>query len=284
MKYYKELLTIGIPAYNEEKYIRQTIESCINQAGCVIVSDNASTDGTGKICEELAQKYSNLTYIRQEKNIGGSANFQFCLDWAKTKYFMWHGAHDYLDADYTKHMLHALQSSDAFGCWPASRLVDSVGEEIGTFDCWFADRLTSDIPAERVYALIAHLHDCVGLFGIYHTELAKLAQHSGHYIIGGDHVFLCEMAKKSRIINCNRSIYNWRQTKWELNDEENRKAWEKSLGNNQNVTKNSREEMRARQLNILKSTAVRGGFFGLIKKMKLISKAKKKLKVRFGDN
>jgi glycosyltransferase involved in cell wall biosynthesis len=284
MKYYKELLTIGIPAYNEEKYIRQTIESCINQAGCVIVSDNASTDGTGKICEELAQKYSNLTYIGQEKNIGGSANFQFCLDWAKTKYFMWHGAHDYLDVDYTKHMLHALQSSDAVGCWPASRLVDSVGEEIGTFDCWFADRLTSDIPAERVYALIAHLHDCVGLFGIYHTELAKVAQHSGHYIIGGDHVFLCEMAKKGRIINCNRSIYNWRQTKWELNDEENRKAWEKSLGNNQNVTKNSREEMRERQLNILKSTSIHGGLFGFSKKMKLVSKAKRKLKIRFGDD
>lgn len=284
MKYYKELLTIGIPTYNEEGYIRQTIESCINQAGCVIVSDNASTDDTAKICQELSQKYPHLIYIRQEKNIGGSANFKVCLDAAKTKYFMWHGAHDYLDADYTKHMLHALENSDAVGCWPASRFVNSDGYEIGVSDCWYADRLVSDVPAERVYALIAHLHDCIGLFGIYHTKLAQIAQHSGHFIIGGDHVFMCEMAKLGRIINCSRSIYNWRQTKLDLNDAENMKAWEKSLGNSENITKNSRKEMRDRQLKILKSTKLHGGFFGIIKKIKLVAKAKKKLRVRFGDN
>ena len=283
MKYYKELLTIGIPAYNEAKYIRQTIESCINQAGCVIVSDNASTDDTQKICEELAQKYSNLKYLRQEKNIGGSANFMACLDAAQTKYFMWHGGHDYLDPDYSKHMLHALQNSDAVGCWPASRSVDADGCEIGTLDCWFSDRLTSDIPAERVYALIAHMHDCVGLLGIYRTELAKVAQHQGHYIIGGDHVFLCEMAKQGRIICCARSVYNWRQTKQHLTDAENLKVWEKSLGNAQHSTQNSRKEMRDRQLSILKSTEVRGGLMGFFTKIKLVRKAKRKLRKRFGD-
>jgi glycosyltransferase involved in cell wall biosynthesis len=284
MKYYKELLTIGIPTYNEEKYIKKTIESCIGQAGCVIVSDNASTDDTQKICEELAQKYSNLIYVRQEKNIGGSANFKACFDAAKTKYFMWHGAHDYLDPDYTKHMLHMLQNSDAVGCWPASRLVDKDGDEIGIFDCWFADRLTSDIPVERVYAIIAHLHDCVGAFGIYRTAIAKIAQKQSHYIIGGDHVFLCEIAKAGRIIYCGRSVYNWCQTKLELSDVENLKVWEKSLGNEENKTKNSRQEMRERQLNILKSSPVRGGIFGMIKKIKLVKKARKKLKKRFGDN
>ncbi len=284
MKYYKDLLTIGIPAYNEGEYIRKTIESCINQAGCVIVSDNASTDDeTRKTCEELANKYPNLKYIRQKENIGGSDNFRFCLDMAETKYFMWHGAHDYLDYDYTKHMLHSLESSDAVGCWPASKRVDRDEEEIGTFDCWFADRLTSDIPVERVYSIIAHLHDCVGLFGIYHTNLVKKVQDNVHYIIGGDHVFLCEMAKLGRIICCNRSVYNWRQTKWELNDEENLKAWEKSLGNNKNKTRKSRKEMRERQLKILKSSPIRGGIIGTIKKLKLVIKAKKKLKKRFGD-
>src|SRR3989338_4183371 len=112
MKYYKELLTIGIPAYNEAKYIKQTIECCIDQAGCVVVSDNASTDNTQKICEELAQKYSNLVYIRQKENIGGSANFKYVADYAKTKYFMWHGGHDFLDHDYTKNMLHMLENSE----------------------------------------------------------------------------------------------------------------------------------------------------------------------------
>lgn len=284
MKYYKELLTIGIPVYNEEKYVRQTIESCINQAGCVIISDNASSDGTQKICQELTQKYPNLKYFRHENNMGGSDNFKFCLDNANTKYFMWCGAHDYLDEDYTKHMLHNLENSDAVGCWPASRAVDKDGEEIGIFDCWFAERLKSDIPAERVYALISHLHECVGLFGIYRTEIAKIAQHSGHYIIGGDHVYMCEMAKRGRILYSSRSVYNWRQTKLELTYEENKKVWEKTLGNTKNKTKNSSSEMRERQLKIIKSTKVKGGFLGFIKKIKLVLKAKKKLKIRFGSD
>lgn len=284
MKYYKNLLTIGIPAYNEAKYLRQTLDSCVDQSDCVIISDNASNDETQKICEEYAQKNPQIKYIRQEKNIGGSANFMACLDAAKTKYFMWMGGHDYLDPDYTKHMLHALENSDAVGCWPASRAVDKDNKEIGIFDCWFADRLTSDIPAHRVYTLIAHLHECVGLFGIYRTEIAKKAQHKGHYIIGGDHVYLCEMAKQGRIIYCSRSIYNWRQTKLNFNDEEHRSAWQKSLGNSENVTKNSRQEMRDRQLEILKETKLHGGLFGLITKMKLVCKAQKKLKKRFGDD
>lgn len=282
MKYYKELLTIGIPSYNEGKYIRQAIESCIDQACCVIVSDNASTDDTQKICEELSQKYPNLQYVRQEKNLGGSKNFETCFKLSKTKYFMWMGGHDYIDRNYTVHMLHMLENSDAVGCWPASKSVDADGEQIGIYDCWFSNRLVSDNPAERVYALIAHLHDCVGLFGIYRSSAVEIAQGLGHYIIGGDHVFLCEIARLGRIIYSSRSIYNWRQTKFGISDEAAREVWAKSLGNSEHKTENSRQEMVNRQLNALKKCELRSGIFGLALKLKLISKAKRKLQKRFG--
>jgi len=279
MKYYKNLLTIGIPAYNEAKYIKKTIESCINQAGCVIVSDNASTDDTQKICEELAQKYSNLIYIRQEKNIGGTYNFNYVLQQAKTKYFMWMGGHDYLDEGYSKHMLHMLENSDAAGCYPASRQVDVNDEEIGIYDFWYADRLVSDSPSERVYALISHLHEVSPLFGIYRTEIAQ--KYPLKATLGNDHVFVCNMALSGRLIYASRSIYNWRQTKIELTHEENIKAWEKSLGNAENKIKTSSKEMCDAQIEILK----KAGFKGCkpFSKMRLVAKAKKKLRKRFGD-
>jgi len=279
MKYYKELLTIGIPAYNEAKYIRKTIESCINQADCVIVSDNASTDDTQKICEELAAKYSNLKYVRHEKNFGGTENFNFALKQTKTKYFMWYGAHDYLDEGYTKHMLHILENSDAVGCYPASRKVDVNEEEIGIYDCWYADRLVSDSPSERVYSLIAHLHDVASLFGIYRSEIAQ--KYPLKATLGNDHVFVCNMALNGRLIYSPRSIYNWRQTKMHLNHEENIKAWEKSLGNEENKVKIVSKEMRESQIEILKKAGFKG--YGLFGKMRLLAKAKKKLRKRFGD-
>jgi len=146
MKYYKELLTIGIPAYNEAKYIRKTIESCVDQAGCIVISDNASTDDTQKICEELAQKYSNVFYFRHQENQGGAANFNFVLNQAKTKYFMWMGGHDSIDEGYSKHMIHMLENTDSSGCYPASRHIDNDDVEIGIYDCWYHDRLSSDYP------------------------------------------------------------------------------------------------------------------------------------------
>jgi glycosyltransferase involved in cell wall biosynthesis len=278
MKYYKNLLTIAIPAYNEARHIKKTIESCIDQAEFVIVSDNASTDDTQKICEELAQKYSNLFYIRHAENVGGTVNFNFLLKEAKTKYFMWMGGHDYLDEGYTKHMLHILENSDAVGCYPASRAIDNEDVEIGIYDFWYASRLTSDYAAERVYCLIAHLHEVSALFGIFRTKVAQKFPMKA--MIGNDHVFVCNMAREGKLIYSPRSIYNWRQTKIELSDEEQVKAWQKSLGNSENKILPSRKEMQQDQLDILKQCSSRG--YGLFAKFCLVKKAKKKLQKRFG--
>jgi len=279
MKYYKELLTIGIHAYNEGKYLRQTIESCINQAGTVLVSDNASTDNTQEICQELSKKYPNLIYSRHKENIGATANYLSNVMATKTKYFMMLGAHDYLDENYTKHMLHTLENSDAAGCYPNSRQVDIDGEEIGIYQCWFADRLVSDSPSKRIYALICHLHEVSALFGIYRTELVK--KHLIKSMIGNDHIFVCNMALEGRLIHSPYSIYNWRQTKMGLSDSENIKIWQKTLGNAENKITDSRKEMRDDHIKILKKAGFKSiGFFN---KLSLIAKAKKKLKKRFGE-
>ncbi|NBV06103.1 MAG: glycosyltransferase family 2 protein [Proteobacteria bacterium] len=279
MKYYKELLTIGIPAYNEGKYIRKTIDSCINQAARVIISDNASTDDTQKICEELAKKYSNLIYIRHQENQGGTWNFNFVLAQAKTKYFMWSGGHDYLDEGYSSHILHMLENTDAVGCYPACRHVDNDDLEIGIYDFWYADRLASDFPAQRVYCLIAHLHDVSALFGIYRTEIAQ--KYPMRAMLGNDHVFVCNMAREGRLLYASRSIYNWRQTKLSFSDADHVKAWQKSLGNAQNKIDASRKQMQLDQIDILKKCSSRG--FGVFGKIFLVAKACKKLRKRFGD-
>lgn len=279
MKYYKELLTIGIPAYNEEKHIEKTVASAVEQAAFVVISDNASSDNTQKICEELVKKYNNLVYIRQEKNIGGVENFNFLLNRAQTKYFMWMGGHDYLDEGYSGHMLHMLENSDAVGCYPASRQVDVKDNEIGIYDCWYADRLVSDSPSQRVYALISHLHEVVALFGIFRTEIAK--KFPLQAMLGNDHVFLCNMALKGRMIYSPRSIYNWRQTKMGLSDAENVEIWKSTLGNDKNKVEISRRQMQQAQLNILRKAGFKG--IGLFSKIYLMRKAAKKLRKRFGD-
>ena len=55
----RELVTIIIPVYNVEKYVRRCIESVLNQDYNhleIILVDDGSTDSSGEICDEYAKK------------------------------------------------------------------------------------------------------------------------------------------------------------------------------------------------------------------------------------
>jgi glycosyltransferase involved in cell wall biosynthesis len=86
------VISIGLPVYNGEKYIRDALDSLLGQTFTdfeLIISDNASTDDTQVICEEYALRYSQIRYVRQSENKGPMANFKYVLDQARGKFFMW---------------------------------------------------------------------------------------------------------------------------------------------------------------------------------------------------
>lgn len=85
-------VSIGMPAYNGEKYIREALDSLLGQTFSdfeLIISDNASNDGTEEICRKYAAMDSRIHYFRQVENKGAITNFQFVLDEASCEYFMW---------------------------------------------------------------------------------------------------------------------------------------------------------------------------------------------------
>jgi len=76
------LVAVCIPAYNSEKTIPATLESVLGQTYKnikVIVSDNASTDGTAEIVGRFAASDPRLAIFRHPRNIGGEANFNHCI-------------------------------------------------------------------------------------------------------------------------------------------------------------------------------------------------------------
>jgi len=88
----KPKLSIGMPIYNAEKFLQNRLDSLLSQTFTdfeLIISDDASTDSTPHICREYIKKDKRIQYIRQEKNIGMSANFYFVLHEAKGEYFFW---------------------------------------------------------------------------------------------------------------------------------------------------------------------------------------------------
>ena len=80
----KPLLSICIPTYNRAEYLKNSIESIIcqdefkNKQVEIVIADNASTDNTESVARPYAQRYGNIFYYRNEKNINND-NFPFVL-------------------------------------------------------------------------------------------------------------------------------------------------------------------------------------------------------------
>jgi glycosyltransferase involved in cell wall biosynthesis len=87
------LVSVGIPTYNRPEDLRRSLECITGQTYRnleIIVSDNASPgDQTGTVIRDFMEKDSRIKYFRQQVNIGATLNFQFVLDNANGKYFMW---------------------------------------------------------------------------------------------------------------------------------------------------------------------------------------------------
>ena len=107
-------VSIGLPVYNGELFLKKALDSILNQTFSnfeLIISDNDSTDSTQKICQEYAKNDKRIHYVRQEKNIGAFSNFYFVLNESKKKYFMWAAVDDYWDTDFIQKNLDVLKSN-----------------------------------------------------------------------------------------------------------------------------------------------------------------------------
>ncbi|NCB38063.1 MAG: glycosyltransferase family 2 protein [Erysipelotrichia bacterium] len=111
-------VTIGLPVYNGEKYVKDAVQSVLSQTHTdfrLIISDNSSTDNTGKICQELAANDSRIQYIKQPENIGALDNFRYVKDKAESEYFLWLAFDDRLKPDFLAKTVFTLDSDPGCG-------------------------------------------------------------------------------------------------------------------------------------------------------------------------
>jgi len=90
-------ISIGLPVYNGEKFLRTKLERILSQTFHdieLIISDNVSTDLTAKICEEFIKNDLRIKYTRQKTFLSGIENFGYVLEQAKSEFFVWTGVDD----------------------------------------------------------------------------------------------------------------------------------------------------------------------------------------------
>lgn len=90
-EYMEEKIDVLLTTYNGEKYIKEQIDSILNQTYKninLIISDDSSKDGTRKILEQYEQKEKRIKVYYQPKNIGYIKNFEFLLKKVESDIYM----------------------------------------------------------------------------------------------------------------------------------------------------------------------------------------------------
>ena len=102
-----ELISIIVPIYNVENYLRQCLDSIMNQTyrnfECLLINDGSS-DNSEDICREYVSKDSRFRYFEKE-NGGVSSARNLGIECSGGAYITFIDADDWVDSDYFRSSL-----------------------------------------------------------------------------------------------------------------------------------------------------------------------------------
>lgn len=196
MNYNNPYVSIGLPVYNREKYIRATLESLLAQTFTdfeLIISDNASTDRTHDICMEYASKDPRIRYYRNAENRGAAWNYNRVFELAVGKYFKWAASDDLCAPDFVLRCVETLdQNPSCVLCFPRTTIIDELGNNIGYNDGGL--NITSSSPHERY----RQFHDSLfRAFAMIRPDVLKATPLIGSYE-GSDMTLAAELALRGQ--------------------------------------------------------------------------------------
>jgi len=117
-------ISVVIPAYNAEKYLREAVESVLHQTDApafeILIVDNASTDRTAELARELAAQYPCVQVFSETKR--GAAAARNCgLAHCSGNLILFHDADDLLETDAFCALYGKMQESGADSVWALAR-------------------------------------------------------------------------------------------------------------------------------------------------------------------
>jgi len=210
------LVSIGIPVYNGENYIREAIDSILNQTYDnieIIISDNASTDSTQKICESYVQSDARIKYKRFEENQGAAKNFNNTFDLANGKYFKWASHDDHMESTYIEKCVDYLeQHPDVHLCHTRKNIIDKDSNVITRLD-FTGLELDENHPNQRFKSFLRAFRyfqdDADVVFGVFRSRILANTQKIANYH-SSDFTLTAEIVLQGKIHIVEEYLFNRR--------------------------------------------------------------------------
>lgn len=206
-----ELVSICVITYNRSRGLRIAVESVLRQDHTdfeVIICDNASTDDTLKVVEDLCRIDSRVRHLRHPENMGPVRNFMSGIEHCRGRYFMWLADDDWLDPNYLSTCLSFLRQNPdhALACGRILYYHDGKYRHEGR-----VITLEDDSPLRRVlnyYRLVGDNGTYYGLMRLEQVRKVPMNQ-----VVGTDWFFVAGIAFQGKIrslgTTCIHRDYTW---------------------------------------------------------------------------
>jgi glycosyltransferase involved in cell wall biosynthesis len=201
-------VSIGMPAFNREKYVAAAIEAHLEQTYSnfeLIITDNASTDRTAEICQGYAVKDQRVKYFRNQTNLGAAGNYRRCFELATGEFFRWAPSDDLVSPNFLERAVQVLDSDPSiFVAYGRTKLIDAEGNITGDFE--EALHLMQDRASERWIAVSRNLR-----LGNLHYGLNRAAwlRETGllRNYLGGDFPLIAEMSLYGKFHEISEAVF-----------------------------------------------------------------------------
>jgi glycosyltransferase involved in cell wall biosynthesis len=189
-------VSIGLPVHNGARFLAASLDSLLAQTFEdfeLVISDNASTDGTEEICRTYAGRENRIRYIRSPTNRGAAWNFNSLVAETRAPYFKW-ATHDDVHAPtYVERCLELLRDGgDRVSLvYPRTRIIDETGAVVRDYHDGLD--LREATPHERLRSLVRNLVLGNPMFGLTHRSTLVRTRLNGSFP-SSDYVLLAELA------------------------------------------------------------------------------------------
>lgn len=192
-------VSIGLPVFNGERFIREAIDSILSQTFGdfeLIISDNASTDGTENICKEYCDRNKCVRYYRNSSNYGAAQNYNQLVQLATGKYFKWASHDDVCAPRLIERCVEILDQEPAVVlCYAKTTFIDEKSQTINEYE----DKLNLCTPEPhlRFRQFLKKPAGCNPVFGMMRRDVLAATRLIGSFE-GSDYNLLAELCLRGR--------------------------------------------------------------------------------------
>lgn len=194
-------VSIGVPVFNGEKYLPAALNSLLRQDFEnfeLIISDNASTDGTQEICQQYAAKDKRVRYVRNATNIGASGNYNQVFTLSRGEYFKWAAHDDECEPSFVRRCLEVIEQAppSVILVYPCTDMIDERGQVRFQGDDYLGSM--SSRPHQRFTKFLKHISLAYPLWGIIRPAYLRQTRLMGCF--HADYVLLAELVLRGQFV------------------------------------------------------------------------------------